>query len=122
MCYAGMTRSTLPVPLNMLQAADANDQKDLQLAFDVLAQAIGARAPVVDFADFIAQVKIYGDKYTFWDRCNDVFKKLESFNEELLPTVRRDGFAIVRLGTAVIDKMAEDLAWLNEKNILRCSL
>ena len=43
LCHSGMEPSSLPVPLNLLQAAKISEMPNLKLIFPVLASAIGAK-------------------------------------------------------------------------------
>src|SRR2546423_6719311 len=56
LCHSGISPSDLPAPLNLLQAAKATDVSDLKLILPVLANAIGAKTPNVDFTDFIQKI------------------------------------------------------------------
>ena len=69
LCHSGIEPATLPIPLNLLQAAKANEVSSLKLIFPVLAQAIGAKTPNIDFDDFVAKVAKFEIRYTFWDAC-----------------------------------------------------
>lgn len=74
--HSGIEPHQLPLPLNLLLAAKAGDLASLQLVFPVLAKAIKAQVPKVDFSGFIAKVKEFEVKYTFWDKCNSAFVQL----------------------------------------------
>ncbi len=87
LCHSGMKRDQLPIPLNMLQAANADDALDLDRIFRVFAKAIGADNPKISFDDFIAKIRLFEEKYTFWDQCNSAFACLEQVNPEIIPTL-----------------------------------
>jgi hypothetical protein len=57
LCHSGMTPSSLPVPLNLLQAASASQISSLNLIFPVLARSIGSQVPKVNLSDFIKEVQ-----------------------------------------------------------------
>jgi TIR domain len=86
LCHSGMTPSNLPIPLNMLEAATANEISSLKLIFPVLARAIGSSVPNIDFTDFVEKVKDFEDRYTFWTKCNEYFRRLNSLRPELMST------------------------------------
>lgn len=88
LCHSGMEPTKLPVPLNLLQAAKISEISSLKLIFPVLAQAIGAKAPNIDFTDFIDSVKEFELNYTFWDECNEYFNKIHSYNPKLLEAIK----------------------------------
>lgn len=89
LCHSGMEPSQLPMPLNLLQAAKSNEISSLKLIFPVLAEAIGAKTPNVDFTEFVANVKAFEKKYTFWDACNSSFEKINEFSQEIIPNLRK---------------------------------
>lgn len=89
LCHSGIEPSQLPIPLNLLQAAKISEISSLKLIFPVLAQAIGSKTPNIDFSDFVASVKNFENKYTFWDECNDYFSKLNKFNPHIIDALRQ---------------------------------
>jgi hypothetical protein len=76
LCHSGMTPSSLPVPLSLLQAAQANEVSGLKLILPVLAQALGAKTPNTDFTAFIQTVKSFESQYTFWNEVKAAFQVL----------------------------------------------
>jgi hypothetical protein len=87
LCHSGMSRDQLPVPLNMLQAANATDSLDLDRVFRVLAEAIGARNPTVDFTEFVGAVRAFEERYIFWNSFNSAFAYLRQANPADFPSV-----------------------------------
>ncbi len=77
LCHSGMTASSLPAPLNLLQAGLATRDLDLERTFDTVAKALAIKAPPLDFSGFIARVRAFEDVYTFWRQCNAAFEQLE---------------------------------------------
>jgi len=57
LCHSGMVPTSLPLPLNTLQAATATEQNELEIIFPVLAEAVGSSVPKADFSEFIQAVK-----------------------------------------------------------------
>lgn len=53
LCHSGIEPAKLPMPLNLLQAAKANEVSSLKLIFPVLAQAIGAKTPNIDWINVL---------------------------------------------------------------------
>lgn len=88
LCHSGMEPVKLPIPLNLLQAAKISEISSLKLIFPVLAQAIGAKTPNIDFSDFVDYVKEFELNYTFWDECNNYFGKVNKFNSKLLDAIK----------------------------------
>lgn len=87
-CHSGMKPSLLPMPLNLLQAANANEFSSLKLLFPTLAQALGSKAPNVDFSAFVHSVKQFESKYTYWDELNSHLEKLNNYNNQIIPALK----------------------------------
>lgn len=126
LCHSGMQRDALPVPLNMLQAANAVDPLDLERIFAVFAEAIGAAKPNIDFTEFIERVRTFEEKYTFWDMYNAAFSQLDSLSSEFIPALKSiqkgSGGAIeVDLSHIQAELLRPYLNFLSEKNILAAS-
>lgn len=126
LCHSGMRRDELPVPLNMLQAANAVDPLDLERIFAVFAEAIGAAKPSIDFTEFVDRVRTFEEKYTFWDMCNVAFAQLNSLSSEFIPALKSiqegSGGAIeVDLSDIQAEFLRPYLSFLSEKNILSAS-
>lgn len=124
LCHSGMKRDALPVPLNMLQAANAGDTLDLERIFAVFAEAIGATKPKVDFTDFIGHVTAFEEKYTFWDMCNTSFAQLNKLSSEIIlalkATQEQSGVGVeIDLSDIQAEVLRPYLDFLEEKNILR---
>lgn len=83
LCHSGMEPSSLPLPLNLLQAAKAGDAESLRLILPVLAKAIGSNIPTVDFDEFVKRVKVCERRYVFWDECSSWFRKLDKVNPKI---------------------------------------
>lgn len=118
LCHSGMEPSKLPVPLNLLQAATANQVSSLNLIFPVLAKAIDSKTPKVDFTDFIAKVIDFEERYTYWNECNAAFPKLHAFDASLISELR-SGAKVDRLLTETkIGKLEEIVTFLEKNKIL----
>jgi hypothetical protein len=88
LCHSGMSPSDLPVPLSLLQSAKLTDVAGMNLVVPVLANALGAASPKIDFSDFVARVKAFEERYTFWDECNGVFTTINSVHKDIIPALR----------------------------------
>ena len=118
LCHSGIEPSKLPMPLNLLQAAKANEISSLKLIFPVLAQAIGAKTPNTDFSDFVARVVEFESRYTFWDACNSSFKVLNEFSAAILPALKAGSPVALELTETEIAFLSSPMAFLQEKKIL----
>lgn len=118
LCHSGIEPSKLPMPLNLLQAAKANEISSLQLIFPVLAQAIGANTPNTDFSEFIARVIEFEACYTFWDSCNSSFKVLNEFSPAIIPALKAGSPVALELTETEIAFLSGPMLFLQEKNIL----
>lgn len=118
LCHSGVEPSKLPMPLNLLQAAKANEISSMKLIFPVLAQAIGAKTPNTDFSDFVAKVSEFEARYTFWDACNSAFKVVNDFSGAILPALKAGNSVALELTETEIAFLSEPMRFLQEKNIL----
>jgi hypothetical protein len=87
-CHSGMKPAKLPMPLNLLQAASANEISSLKLLFPVLAQELGSKTPEIDFSSFVESVKKFENQYTYWDELNLHLDRLNKFHIELIPALK----------------------------------
>lgn len=102
LCHSGVTPSTLPLPLNLLQGAYATDAADLARVFDVLATALGAKTPKTDFSKFIADVSAFEMQYTFWNGCNAAFQGIHNVLPGIIAQMIRGGGVVMMLDDATL--------------------
>ncbi len=62
-CHSGLQLADLPIPLNMLQAIQANQESGLEKLYLLLAQKLGSATPNANFGNLINQIKGFEDKY-----------------------------------------------------------
>lgn len=118
LCHSGIEPAKLPTPLNLLQAAKANEVSSLKLIFPVLAQAIGAKTPNIDFSDFVAKVTEFEIRYTFWDACNAAFSKINSFNGSIVSALKSGKTISMDLTETEINYLLDPIGFLAKNNIL----
>ena len=118
LCHSGIEPSKLPMPLNLLQAAKANEIPSLKLIFPVLAQAIGAKTPNVDFSDFVEKVKEFESRYTFWDACNAAFEQINNFNNSIISALKNGSAIEMDLTETEINFLLAPMRFLTANNIL----
>ena len=119
LCHSGMEPSKLPLPLNLLQAASANQVSSLNLIFTVLAQAIGSHTPKADFTAFVAKVTDFEHRYPYWDACNSGFAKLHAVRADLIPALRSGKRIELDLTETQIGKFDDFMPVLVQHDILR---
>ncbi len=74
LCHSGLTKGDLPVPLAMLQAADYNNESDLDAMFSTLSDVLGAAKPSIDYTSFIKKSNEFVVNYTYFNYVkNSVF-------------------------------------------------
>jgi hypothetical protein len=83
LCHSGLDRSKLPIPLSLLQAANAVDPQDMHGALGTIAKALGSNPPKVDVGPFVAAVKVFADRYTFWNQFDAAVRFAKEFFEGL---------------------------------------
>jgi hypothetical protein len=118
LCHSGIEPAKLPMPLNLLQAAKANEVSSLKLIFPLLAQAIGAKTPNIDFSDFVAKVAEFEVSYTFWDACNLVFDQINSFNGSIISALKSGNSIAIDLTETEINYLLGPMEFLAKNNIL----
>jgi TIR domain len=118
LCHSGIEPAKLPMPLNLLQAAKANEVSSLKLIFPVLAEAIGAKTPNIDFSDFVAKVDEFEVRYTFWDACNAAFIQINSFNDSIISVLKSGNSFAIALTETEINYLLGLMEFLNKNNIL----
>ena len=64
-CHSGLQKGRLPIPLAMLQAANANDEDDLKEIFTKLSKILGSKTPNVDYKDLSKRIFEYEEKNIF---------------------------------------------------------
>ncbi len=118
LCHSGIEPSKLPMPLNLLQAAKANEISSLKLIFPVLASAINAKVPNVDFSKFIEIVNQFEARYTFWDECNQCFNEINSFDNRFITTLKKTNLINLELTETEINLIEKSIEFLRKNNIL----
>ena len=118
LCHSGIEPAKLPMPLNLLQAAKANEVSSLKLIFPVLAQSIGAKTPNIDFSDFVAKVAEFEVRYTFWDACNLAFDKINDFNGSIISALKSGNSIAIDLTETEINYLLGPMEFLAKNKIL----
>ena len=118
LCHSGMEPSQLPVPLNLLLAAKATDVSALNLVFPVLANALGAQTPTVDFTEFIRKVTDFERRYTFWKTCNAAFDALEQVAKGITADLKGSSPVVVDLTDIQINFLTPHMNFLQSENVL----
>jgi hypothetical protein len=113
-----MTPSKLPMPLNLLQAATANEISSLKLLFPVLAQALSSMTPEIDFSNFTQAVKELETKYTYWDELNQHLEKINIYHNQLIPALKRGQTIQIDLTETDINFFVELMKFLTPKRLL----
>lgn len=71
-CHSGLSKSGLPVPLSMLQAADATNETDLRIMFSELSKVLGAKiSPNVDYTGLIQKVSAFIQNYSYYGKIRE---------------------------------------------------
>jgi hypothetical protein len=118
LCHSGMEPSQLPMPLNLLQAAKAGDVSSLKLVFPVLANALGAKSPSVDFTEFTEYVKQFEICYTFWDECNHAFTQLNQFNDTIISLLKQNQNVPLTLTETDFNYLSDVVSFLANRNVV----
>ena len=118
LCHSGMTPSKLPMPLNLLQAATANEISSLKLLFPVLAQTLGSKTPETDFSDFTQKVREFELQYTYWDELNRHLDKINRYNNQIIPGLKHSQTILIHLTETDINFFSELMKFFTPNRIL----
>ncbi len=118
LCHSGIEPAKLPMPLNLLQAAKANEVSSLKLILPVLAQAIGAKTPNIDFSEFVSKVAEFEIRYTFWAACNSAFAQINSFNGSIISALKSGNAIAIDLTETEINYLLGPMEFLAKNKIL----
>jgi TIR domain len=118
LCHSGIKPSELPMPLNLLQAAELGEISSLKLVFPVLANALGAKPPMVDFTEFTKTVREFEVKYTFWDACNHAFTQIHQFHEMAITLLKQGQSVALGLTETQFNYLGNVVSFLANQNVL----
>jgi TIR domain len=118
LCHSGMTPSALPMPLSLLQAANLTDVGGMKLVVPILAQALGAKTPKVDFTDFVEKIRSFEGQYTFWAECNASFSVIREVHADIIPALRSLGVVELELPDSSISAMERVMPFLRSHQLL----
>ena len=120
LCHSGIQPSTLPMPLNLLQAAKLNSSSELRLLLPILANAIDSAIPRYDFTDFLEWVANFEKKYTFWDECNLCFSVIKKYSGLAYSSLLSGNSIEFYVSDVEKESFHRVIPFLKEKNILNC--
>jgi hypothetical protein len=120
LCHSGIQPSNLPMPLNLLQAANLNSVSELKLLLPLLANFIGSSIPNYDFTDFVGKVKMFEKKYTFWNECNHCFSLVKKYSGAAYPSLLSGNAITFFIPDIEKEKFHKVIPFLSEKNIMDC--
>lgn len=118
LCHSGMSPSKLPVPLSLLQSAKLTDIGGLNLVVPVLAKALGAATPKIDFGDFVNRIQAFEEQYTFWDECNRLMGVLHKVHKGLIAGIGQQGSIEMDLPETVLASLDGISGFLQTHDIL----
>jgi hypothetical protein len=117
-CHSGMTPSKLPIPLLLRQTARLTDIDGMKKIVGDLAEVLGVSAPDIDFATFVAGIKAFEDRYTFWDECNSAFGIIGSVHPKIIPLLRSNFRLDMDLPENSINSIERVLPFLRSNELL----
>jgi hypothetical protein len=117
-CHSGLALAGLPVPLSLLDGADATDSVRLGKVMKALATALGANAPKTDLGPFIATAAAFEKKYTFWTKCNASLRAVMNVHATVRAAILSGKGVDVQLPDPAITAIDPHLAYLRNESIL----
>ncbi len=119
LCHSGVKPSELPMPLNLLQGAEATDVPGLKLVLPVIASAVGCDVPDVDFDPFVAEVRAFEEGYTYWSHVNAAFQFLNATNPKIVEMLRTSQpVTDLKAPESAIAELEGKIQFLKASNIL----
>ncbi len=118
LCHSGMKPDDLPLPLNLIQGAEANQVSSLNRIFSLIAKAIGSNTPPTDFAPFIDEVVKFEERYSYWDAINDAFAKIEKAVPGVVSALNDQQFFIEQVGEIDLHSVSSQIELLKKHGIL----
>lgn len=90
--------------MRLLRSINAIDESGLKNILSVLAQSLGAKTPNISFTEFIKKVSDFEQRYTFWDKCNEAFEKLDQANFLISKDLKNKQYVKVYLKEIIYQK------------------
>jgi len=120
LCHSGIQPSNLPMPLNLLQAANLNSVSELKLLLPLLANIIGSSIPNYNFTDFVDKVKMFEKKYIFWNECNHCFSLIKKYSGTAYSTLLSGDTINFYISDIEKENFHKIIPFLSKENILDC--
>lgn len=118
LCHSGMNPTSLPNPLNLLQAGLLSDIGSMKLVFPLLATSLGSSSPNVDLVNFVDFAKNFEDEYTFWGQCRSSLADIAAINAAIIPTLCSGQSVTLSVSDHVVNNIQPSLEFLKSKNII----
>jgi hypothetical protein len=80
-CHSNLRREGLPMPLSLLTAANAGDERDLNIMLIGIARVIGSRVPSIDLSPYINKITEFEKEYSFTNVLKESIEELEKIIE-----------------------------------------
>ena len=124
-CHIGMRPVDLPIPLNMLQCIEANNERGLEKIYALLAKTLGATTPNADFTQIAKEVRDFEHDYGLVRVVQSAIQPLINLLPELEEIFRPSPTHKVAQGDVselVLDKMRSHLEFLQGRGLLDFAL
>ena len=120
-CHSGLSKSKLPIPLSMLQAADIENKSDLKTLFNELTKILGANeTPNIDYENIISKSNEFSYKYTYIDKIKSAIYAISSIAPSLNELLFSGNIqsAPVQIKDFEYNRLAEYLEFLRENDLI----
>jgi hypothetical protein len=114
-----MEPSTLPLPLNLLQAARLVEIASLRHTLTLLSSVLASNVPDVSLSAFVAYVSEFEQRYTFWNRVNPEFAWLRQFLPEHFDTLMSNGKISLQINETGVQKIREGCYFLVVNDLIK---
>lgn len=124
-CHTGMRPVDLPIPLHMLQAIEANNERGLKKVYALLAETLGATIPNANFTQIVKEVRDFEHDYGLMRVVKGAIQPLINLLPELEEIFKPSPAHKVAQGDikeVVLEKMRPHLELLQDKGFLDFAL
>ena len=89
-CHSGITPSQLPMPLTNLNAIEASNSAQLELAFKSIQNAVGGKGSIkTNFDNLAQQIIQFEKKYTLGDNLIELFKSFGISHSDIVQVINQ---------------------------------
>jgi|ERR1039458_409946 hypothetical protein len=117
-CHSGTIPSKLPIPLLLRLGVKLTDIEKMKVMIDNLAHDLNVQPPTIDFTKFIASIRAFEERNTFWDDCNSAFGIIAGIHSKIIPSLRSHSCLDMDLPEKSICAIEQLIPFLHSRELL----